>query len=116
MREEVIAVFIPIVVAVVTGLVLVTAFYLRSKERQALIEKGLSAEEMKQYFTEKKDPFVMMKIGMVILFFGIGLGFGLMLEDNTTKEYWVPFFLFSFTGLGFILANLFSRKMKKQAE
>ncbi|HMU41782.1 MAG TPA: hypothetical protein PKA80_00665 [Ignavibacteriaceae bacterium] len=116
MREEVIAVFIPIVFAVVTGLVLVTVFYLRSKEKQALIDKGLSAEDMKAYFREKKDPYVLMKIGIVILFFGLGLGFGLMLEDNTTKEYWVPFSLFTFSGMGFVLANVLSMKMNKRAE
>jgi len=87
MHEEVVAVFIPIVMFLVLGLIFVTFIYYRSRERQMLIEKGLSAEEIKQFFQQKKDPFILMKIGIISIFFGIGLGFGLMLEDYTSKEY-----------------------------
>ena len=34
-------------------------------------------------------------------------------EDATTKEYWVPLSIFVGTGIGFVVANLFSDKMKK---
>jgi hypothetical protein len=111
MQEEVVAVFIPIVMFLVIGLIWVTFIYYRSRERQLLIEKGLSAEEIKQFFQQKKDPFILMKIGIISIFFGIGLGFGLMLEDYTSKEYWVPFLLFFVTGIGFVVANLYSRKL-----
>ena len=111
MQEEVVAVFIPIVMFLVIGLIWVTFIYYRSRERQMLIEKGLSAEEIKQFFQQKKDPFILMKIGIISIFFGIGLGFGLMLEDYTSKEYWVPFLLFVVTGIGFVTANLYSRKL-----
>lgn len=112
MAEEVVAVFIPIVMFLVLGLIMVTFIYYRSRERQMLIEKGLSAEEIKQFFQQKKDPFILLKIGIISIFFGLGLGFGLMLEDNTSKEYWVPFLLFVVTGIGFVVANLLSSKLK----
>lgn len=112
MHEEVVAVFIPIVMFLVLGLILVTFIYYRSRERQMLIEKGLSAEEIKQFFQQKKDPFILLKIGIICIFFGLGLGFGLMLEDNTSKEYWIPFMLFVVTGIGFVTANLVSSKLK----
>ena len=111
MQEEVVAVFIPIVMFLVLGLIIVTFIYYRSRERQMLIEKGLSAEEIKQFFQQKKDPFILLKIGMICIFFGLGLGFGLMLEDNTSKEYWVPLMLFVVTGIGFVIANLSSKKL-----
>ena len=44
--EGTIAVFIPIVMFLVIGLVLVTFFYFRSREKQLMIEKGLSYEQM----------------------------------------------------------------------
>ena len=110
--EETVAVFIPIVMFLVLGLIMVTFIYYRSRERQMLIDKGLSAEEIKQFFQQKKDPFILLKIGTISIFFGLGLGFGLMLEDYTSKEYWVPFMLFVVTGLGFVRANLFSNKLK----
>jgi hypothetical protein len=114
MNEAVIAVFIPIVAIVVTGLIFVTFFYFRSRERQLLIEKGLDAESIKEFFESKKDPFRMIKIGTVAIAFGLGLGLGMMLHDVTGKEYWTPFAIFFFTGIGFIAANLVTRKLQNR--
>jgi uncharacterized membrane protein len=115
MNVEVVGVFIPIILFIVTGLVLVTFFYLRSKEKQMLIEKGLSSEEIKTFYDRKKrDPYILMKIGIVSIFFGIGLGFGIMLQENTRQDFWVPFLLFVSTGIGFVLANVFGRNMLKK--
>lgn len=113
MAEDVIAVFIPIIMTLVTGLVLVTYFYLRSRERQMLIDKGLSAESIKEFFESKKDANRMLKIGIVVVAFGIALGLGMWLQDITHKDYWVPFSIFTITGLGFIAANVIARRMKE---
>lgn len=112
--ESVVAVFIPIIITLVIGLVLVTYFYFRSRERQMLIDKGLSADQIKEFFDKKKDNFNLLKIGVIVIFFGLGLGFGMMLQDATSKEYWIPFSLFVLTGIGFVIANLVSRKMMKE--
>ena len=114
MQVEVIGVFIPIIITLVIGTILIVYFYLHSKEKQMLIEKGLTTEEIKKFFEEKRDGLGLMKIGLISIFFGLGLGFGLMLEDATSKEYWVPFSLFVVTGIGFVLANLLTNKMKKK--
>src|ERR1039457_5840441 len=115
MNEGVIGVFIPIILFIVTGLVIVTFVFFRSKEKQMLIEKGLSSDEIKTFYDRKKsDPYLLMKIGIVSIFFGLGLGFGLMLEEYTTKDFWVPFLLFVSTGIGFVLANIFGRSMAKK--
>lgn len=111
MATEVIAVFIPIIMTLVAGLVLVTFFYLRSRERQMLIEKGLSADSIKEFFESKKDPYRMLKIGIVTVAFGISLGLGLWLNDVTSKEYWTPFSIFTLTGLGFVIANIVANKV-----
>ena len=116
MREEVVAVFIPIIMTLVVGSVLIIYFYLKSKEKQMLIEKGLSAEEIKKFFEEKRDGLWLMKIGIISIFFGLGLGIGMMLQDATTKEYWIPFSLFVGTGIGFVVANVLSDKMKKNRQ
>ena len=70
---EIIAVFIPIIITLVIGVVLVVYFYLHSKEKQMLIEKGLSTEEIKQFFQEKRDGLWLMRIGIISIFFGLGL-------------------------------------------
>jgi Na+/melibiose symporter-like transporter len=112
--EGEIAVFIPIIMFLVIGLILVTFIFYRSKERQMLINKGLSAEEIKQFFHMKRDPFFLLKFGIICFFFGIGLGIGLILNDTTSKEYWVPLFLFTISGLGFVISNLVGNKLAKQ--
>ena len=113
--EEVVAVFIPIVMFLVIGLILITYIYFRSRERQMLIEKGLSSEEIKQFFEQKRDPFALLKIGIISIFFGLGLGIGMMLESYSHQEFWIPFLLFVSTGFGFVLANLAGRKMKEKS-
>jgi len=113
MREEVVAVFIPIIMTLVIGSVFIIYFYLKSKEKQMLIEKGLSAEEIKKFFEEKCDGLWLMKIGIISIFFGLGLGFGMMLQDATSNRYWIPFLLFVATGIGFVTANVVADKMKK---
>ncbi|HEX7357056.1 MAG TPA: DUF6249 domain-containing protein [Ignavibacteriaceae bacterium] len=114
MASEVVAVFIPIIITLVIGVILIIYFYLKSKEKQMLIEKGLSAEEIKKFFEEKRDGLGLMKIGIISIFFGLGLGFGMMMQDSTTKDFWVLLSLFVGTGIGFVLANLLADKMKSK--
>jgi hypothetical protein len=111
MGPEIIAVTIPIVAIVATALILITAFYYKSREKQLLIEKGLSAEQIKEFFESKKDPNRLLKYGIIIFAFGLGLGLGIMMQDFTSKDYWVPLLLFTFTGLGFVVSSLVSRKL-----
>jgi len=114
MNENVVAVFIPIVGTLVIGIVLVSYFFFRSRERQLLIEKGMDAQAIKDFFAGKKDPFRMLKIGIVTIGFGLGLGLGIMLNESTHQEHWVPLFLFTITGVGFVAANIVSRMLEKK--
>jgi len=111
--EEVVAVFIPIVMFLVLGLILVTFIYYRSRERQMLIDKGLSAEDMRKFFEQKRDPFWLMKVGIICIFFGIGLGIGLMSGAEETREIVTPTTIFIFTGIGFVLANIYGNKLRR---
>ena len=121
MAPAIIGAFIPIVFSLVAGLIWVSALYLRSREKQMLIEKGLTPDQIKEYFERKtifdnkrKDSSILMQIGIITVFFGLGLGLGLILQDLTDKDYWVVLFLFTLTGVGFIIANLVARKLMKK--
>jgi len=114
MNPEALAVFIPIVGFLVVGIILVAYFFFRSRERQLLIEKGMDAQSIKEFFQNKKDPFRMLKIGIVTIGFGLGLGLGIMLNESTHQEHWVPLFLFTITGVGFVAANIVSRMLEKK--
>ncbi len=114
--EGTVAVFIPIVMLLIIGLIAVSAIYYRSRERQMLIDKGLSAEDMKKFFEQKRDPFWLMKVGIICIFFGIGLGIGLMSGGEETREVVTPTSIFIFTGLGFVIANVYGNKLKRNYE
>jgi H+/gluconate symporter-like permease len=116
MTVAIIGVFIPIVTVLVIGLLFTTHFYFRSRERQMLIEKGLDAQSIKEFFENKKDHYILMKIGIIIAAFGIGLGLGMALQDSTGSDYWIPFLLFTITGLGFVVANIAAKKLEKPTE
>ncbi|MEJ5352421.1 MAG: DUF6249 domain-containing protein [Melioribacteraceae bacterium] len=114
MGEGIIALFIPIVAVVVTGIVLVTFFYFRSKEKQLMIEKGLSYEQMIEMLKSRKDEYGLLKAGIIILFFGIGLGAGILIQRFTGIEEWAPLFIFVMLGLGFIAAYFVARKLSER--
>ncbi|HEX2866677.1 MAG TPA: DUF6249 domain-containing protein [Ignavibacteriales bacterium] len=115
MESEIVAVFIPIVATLTIGLVWITVAYFKSRERQMLIERGLPAEEIKQFFENKSksNPYLMTKIGIIAIFFGMGIGIGMYLQDSTDQDFWMPLLLFTLTGLGFVIANLLGRKLEK---
>jgi len=114
--EGVIAVSIPIIITLVIGIIILTGIYFGSREKQMLIEKGLSPAEIKEFLLKKKDKNLLLKIGLIITFFGLGLGLGMFLEDATSKEFYIPLSLFVFTGVGFILANQYGNKKEVDQE
>ncbi len=112
--EAVVAVFIPIISVIVTGLVIISWVYLRSKEKQMIIERGLDADFVKALMTRRKHPYALLKIGIIILFFGLGLGIGLLINVYTGVEEWIPFLIFVGIGLGFTFAWLAGRKFEEK--
>lgn len=114
MDAGIIALFIPIISVIVTGIVLITFFYFRSKEKQMMIERGLSYEQMVEMLKARKDNYALLKIGIIIMFFGIGLGTGILIERFTGIDEWVPLFIFVMLGIGFIVAHFASQKLAKK--
>ncbi len=95
-----------------TAAVIISYFYLRYRERSTIIEKGLTPEQMLALYDKKRDPYLMLKIGVVIFFFGLGLGLGMLIEENTHQDAWVPFLIFSLTGLGFVVAFYLTKMLE----
>ncbi len=95
-----------------TGIVIVTYIYFRSKEKQMMIEKGLSYEQMVELLRTKRDPFLLLKLGVLTLFVGLGLGAGFLFSNWTGYEEWIPFCIVTMTGLGFVGGFLLTRKLK----
>lgn len=96
----------------VTGIVIVTFIYFRSREKQMMIEKGLSYEQMVELLRTKRDPFLLLKLGVLTIFVGLGLGAGFLFSNWTGYEEWIPFSIVTMTGLGFLVGFLLTRKLK----
>ncbi len=115
-----------IVFFLVTGIVIVTYLYFRSREKQMMIERGLSYEQMVELLKTKRDPYIMLKLGIITLSVGIGLGLGFLFEYLTryqvtyennytgyqTVDAWMPFWIVTMAGLGFIASFWVTRKLK----
>jgi hypothetical protein len=104
---------IPIIMFLVVGAVLVTWIFYRSREKQMVIERGLDIEFIKEIFRKREYPYALLKAGVIILFFGLGLGIGLLIHVETGVEEWIPFLIFVGSGLGFITAYYAGRKAEE---
>ena len=105
-----------ILITLIIGLVVATYFYFRSRERQTMIDKGLAPEQIAELFKSKKNPYIWLKLGIITVGAGLGIGFGVMFEDAHMNEGLIPLSIITLTGLGFIAAFFVSRKFEKEDE
>jgi uncharacterized membrane protein YfcA len=98
---------VPVIMFLVIGLIWISYMYFRARERQQLINNGTTAEELARAYNtkKKKSRDFLIVTGVISIFFGIGLGVGMYLDDVTGKDYWIPLPLFVATGIGFIVAS-----------
>ena len=112
--EAIMGIMIPIIFIIVSGLVIVTFIFYRSREKQMVIERGLDIEFIQELFKKRKHPYALLKIGIIIFFFGLGLGLGLLIKVYTGVDEWIPFLIFTGSGLGFIFAFVAGEKFAER--
>ena len=105
---------IPIIMFLVFGTIVITLIYFRSREKQMVIERGLDVEVIKEIFKRKENPYALLKAGIILLFFGLGLGVGLLMNVFTGVEEWIPFLIFVGAGIGFIVAFYAGKKAEEK--
>ncbi len=77
-----------------------------------LFENSVS---MSYYVMYNSLTSLLFKIGIIAIFFGIGLGLGMISgSDEGTREIYMPASIFIFTGIGFVIANLVGNKMREK--
>lgn len=108
-------ILIPIILFLVCGAVIITFIFYRSREKQMVIERGLDIEFIKELFRKREYPYALLKIGIIVLFFGLGLGIGMLIHVYTGIEEWIPFLIFVGAGLGFIIA-FYAGKLAEKKE
>lgn len=117
MNPDQLAILIPIIFLLVTGLVISLIVYFSFRMKQSMIQKAGSLEEYNLIMKEqqKKDSRWLLKLGIVLIFFGFGLGFGVMAEEQLNLDYLVPLLIFVFTGAGFVAAQKLGEKKAEKS-
>lgn len=117
--------FIPIIAIIFTfgipGALIFWAIYVKHKERTKLMDMGLTPQEARDYFreTEKrpKNPLGSLKWGILLSMIGIGLFFGILLDEAGFKDELTGVMVLVFGGLGFIIYYFVANsKIKKDAQ
>jgi Na+/glutamate symporter len=109
-------VFLTVVIPLfIIGSVIAIAIYFRSREKQMLINQGIPPEQLAELWkrNERSNPYLMVKIGIIIAFFGFALLIGNIISEITGSGDGIPvFFAFMFIGIGFVVASLVGKKME----
>ncbi|MBS1552188.1 MAG: hypothetical protein JST15_09000 [Bacteroidetes bacterium] len=116
---------IPMVAIVFTfgipGVLIFWWLYTKHRERMRLIEKGLTPEEVKAYFSETntkpKNPYSSLKWGILLTFLGIGIFLANLFEGMYDLEEGVMMGIIVLSsGIGFLVYYaVVSSKLKNQA-
>lgn len=87
-----------------------TFFFTRSKERLALIDKGMDAS---LFYGDKKDKLTYwtLRLGALMLGFGVGLLVGFILEGYYGKGQYIAPPIFIFSGIFWIAEFVVERKI-----
>lgn len=87
----------------------------RSKERLALIEKNIDAT---LFYGERKErlTFWTLRLGALMLGFGIGLLVGILLESTFNNFNLIAPPLFIFSGIFWIMEFIIEKKMLEKSE
>ena len=114
--------FVPMVAIVFTfgipGAIIFWYLYIKHKERTKLMDMGLSPQEARDYFREQekrpKNPLNTLKWGILLSMIGIGLFFGILLDEAGYKDSLSGVMVLLFGGVGFIIYYFVaSSKIKK---
>ncbi|HTK82175.1 MAG TPA: DUF6249 domain-containing protein [Bacteroidota bacterium] len=110
-------VLVPILSVVATAWVLITFFTSRNRERMAMIEKGLSSDEIKALYARdvKRDPLQSLKWGILFVLAGIALMLGNYLHDAYAVDGGVVVgMVILFVGIGLVAFYTIASKRMSQ--
>ena len=106
-------VLVPVIFIIAVSATIMTFVFYRSREKQMLIEKGMSYQEMAEYLKSNKktrDNFLLLKLGIIVIFFGVGMGAGMLLAEMTGYDEWIGFFIVTMIGAGLLAAHFVSKR------
>ena len=114
LRETLVPIFATLFVFGFPAIIIFWAIYTKHRERMRLIEKGISPEEAKKYFTSidkrTRNTSGALKWGIVFLFLGAGIFLANFLEQYYEFNDGISFGLIVlFLGAGFVVYHFLAR-------
>lgn len=110
-------VLIPIIAFLSTAGVFIAYFSSRNRERMAMIEKGLSSDEIKAMYTRdiRRDPLNSLKWGILFVLGGIAMLLGNFLHERYgVEEGIIVGMVCLFVGIGLVTFYLITSKKTGQ--
>ncbi|MBK8663637.1 MAG: hypothetical protein IPN18_18305 [Ignavibacteriales bacterium] len=96
---------IPIVMFIVTGAVIITFLFFRSREREIILAKDYTAEELILLLNPgSKKKGVLVVLGILTASFGFGMLTGTIVDKLTGENDYIPFIMFIAVGIGLIVS------------
>lgn len=106
---------IPIVMFIVTGAVIITFLFFRSREREMILAKDYTAEELMLLLNPgSKKKGVLVVLGILTASFGLGMLTGTIVKNLTGESDYIPFLMFIFVGIGLIASFYVREKLNKK--
>ena len=108
---------IPIILFIIIGFVISFHLMTRSKERQLLIEKDISTEDLKILYSKSLNRYRTAKWAFILLFGGVGLFIGIWLNEQTGEDGYVPAAIAVSIGIGLLVwQKVYGSKEKDEEE
>lgn len=97
----------------IPGLIIFSWLYFSSREKQLFIKNNFTREQILDLHKHKKHPHLVLQIGLIIIFTGLGFSLSYYLDQYYYNDFLVPFSFFTLFGLGFIVAYFVARRLDK---
>ncbi len=104
----------------IPGIIIFWSIHNRHIERMKLIDKGLTSDEVREYFKgfnakSGPNPYSALKWGILFTMVGLGIFIGILLEAAGFTDSLVPVMILLFAGVGFLIYyGVLNSKIRKE--
>lgn len=110
-------ILVPITFFLVTGGIVISFIYFRSREKQIMLDKGFNAEQIVEIYKARRHSNIWIKLGVLAFSVAIGLAISAIIGgsmgydmEHILEHVWTAVFLVMFSGLGFVAAYFIAKK------
>ncbi len=116
MDVDIVGLFVPIILFISIAVVLIFFIRARLSERKAIIEKGMSGEDLKIFLNQRKwkiSPYTTAKLAVIAMGIGLALLIGSFIDSPIQEQLTLGLALL-FPGIGLFFLYMHMIKNKKE--